>query len=138
MSEAPAPVARQPSYMSKEEPPAYEQTSRDRQIEYCTTEGIYPPLDGIYPPPDGVFSVVTPPLSARPQPSSQDGRSQRAPCSPEDRCVKLTLPPLHMCMAVTCLICNFIIPGLGKISYLIIILVEIKPNSQQEVRVSAG
>ena len=31
----------------------------------------------------------------------------------EETCIRMTLPPMHMAMAITCLVFNFLIPGLG-------------------------
>ncbi|KAK2154039.1 hypothetical protein LSH36_278g00026 [Paralvinella palmiformis] len=29
-------------------------------------------------------------------------------------CLKLALPPMHMCIAITCLVINILLPGLGE------------------------
>ena len=68
------------------------------------------------------YTGPPPPLPANYQLGHDPNRIERIPEEGSDtvdmdteRCMKMTLPPMHMCMAVTCLIFNFLIPGSGKI-----------------------
>ena len=38
-----------------------------------------------------------------------------------DKCTRLLLPPMHICMATTCLVCNCVLPGSGESKTLVFI-----------------
>lgn len=85
-------------------PPTYEQALTHRTIEYNQFS-----LPGSYPEPSSGIPAVEPRIV-------QTGDGVEMGMSPDtrDSCMEMTFPPMHMCMAVTCGICNFIVPGLGE------------------------
>lgn len=103
-----------------ESPPSYEQSMNHRRLEYEPYATGYPApaqtqtqaqaqrqrhqrtvwmTDSVMEPSPGV---------------AEDAMSMVTDRELEETCVRMTLPPMHMSMAITCLILNFLVPGLGR------------------------
>jgi hypothetical protein len=92
-------------------PPTYEQALTHRTLE--TSQYAGPPY---YASLYDLFEVYPAPRGPRARPPSGNSAATTVYSEAAVNCVSMTLPPMHMCMAATCLVLNIIIPGTGGLN----------------------
>lgn len=121
-------------------PPSYEQALQHRCIEYN-------PYQGPYEGPPCIWGQDDLESARGCRGYQSHGRLQRPvrlDCDTDsmdestEGCIKMTLPPMHMCMAVTCLVLNFLIPGFGTMLAALGVFCCVRPSSAWTVRRQLG
>jgi len=101
------------SVISVGPPPSYEQALGHRTIEYTPYDLQH---GGSYPGPPalpGGFGSSETRRARRRGGTDEDGVIMGMDLKTGDWCVQLSLPAMHICMALTCLIFNLLLPGTG-------------------------
>ena len=108
-------------------PPSYEEALEHRRLEGSYELPGYP-LEGVTRDPgfrrvpevraNRTFQLPSTDLTRGRSPEVVSEYDTVSTVSSSDEnmnsCLKLALPPMHMCIAITCLIVNIILPGLGE------------------------
>ena len=98
-------------------PPTYEQALGHRRIEYSTLAPIA--LDSTHAEQRSTEARLSHTSRLSTRTGSHDTDEDTSTTSTTDRdldegCVRLLLPPMHICIATICLFSNILVPGLGK------------------------